>query len=149
MARLARARNQFETKLTETQADFIRRVYFAYRLQNPEAMRIRKGLRRRLAETFKVSTRTINSVIAGERWAHLRRKQMPRELLKAGNAGRRMRERTHCPLGHPYDDDNTITLLFVRADGSRGAKRQCRKCKVAWKQAKRNRLRQERINAAT
>lgn len=112
-------------------------------------MRIRKGLRRRLAETFKVSTRTINSVIAGERWAHLRGKRMPRELLKAGNMGRRMHERTHCPLGHAYDADNTIMLPFTRADGSRGTKRQCRKCKVMWKQGKRKQLRQEKLNAAT
>lgn len=119
-------------------------------MQRPEAMRIRKGLRKRLAETFKVSTRTINSIIAGERWAHLRRtKTVPREFLKAGNVGRRMLERTHCPQGHPYDEQNTIQLPFKRADGSRGVKRQCRECKSRWKTEKNHRLRQEKLNAAT
>lgn len=43
----------------------------------------------------------------------------PGENVRRGNAGKRYAERTHCPHGHPYDEDNT----YVWRGG-----RHCRTC---------------------
>lgn len=37
-------------------------------------------------------------------------------------------DRTHCPLGHPYDDENTIWVINTRNRARRS--RQCRACKL-------------------
>ena len=42
------------------------------------------------------------------------------ENIRRGDAGKRERERTHCPSGHPYDEANT----YVYPDG----RRECRTC---------------------
>lgn len=42
------------------------------------------------------------------------------ENVRRGRAGAAQRERTHCPVGHPYDEENT----YRYANGDRG----CRTC---------------------
>lgn len=47
----------------------------------------------------------------------------PGENIRRGNAGENMRSKTHCPKGHPYDEENTYQY--------RG-RRTCRACHKAW-----------------
>ena len=43
-----------------------------------------------------------------------------RENIRRGVVGEHLRRRTHCPSGHPYDDENTYR--------SRQGRRHCRTC---------------------
>jgi len=46
---------------------------------------------------------------------------------RAGKINNGMTRRTHCPQGHPYDEENTY--LYRRKDG--GVNRMCRACRNA------------------
>lgn len=46
-----------------------------------------------------------------------------RENTQRGNSGLPQRSRTHCPAGHPYDDENT----YLNAEGERN----CKECNRA------------------
>jgi len=46
------------------------------------------------------------------------------ENVRRGNAGKWQREKTHCPQGHPYSEENTYV---IPATGHR----QCRECNRA------------------
>ncbi len=44
------------------------------------------------------------------------------ENVRRGNAGKAQRERTHCPKGHPYNEENTYRA-------PKNGKRQCKECR--------------------
>lgn len=52
------------------------------------------------------------------------------ENIRRGQAGENMRQKTHCPKGHPYSGDN----LYIGGDG----KRRCRACMSATKKRRRS-----------
>lgn len=52
-----------------------------------------------------------------------------KQALKRGRVGRNWAVKTHCPAGHPYDEENTI--LFYR--NGCGPWRRCRACRRARK----------------
>ena len=62
------------------------------------------------------------------------------ENIRRGTAGQRCKERaaavTHCPQGHPYDEENT----FIRRDG----RRRCKACSAAKSRLKRQRAKETR-----
>lgn len=55
-----------------------------------------------------------------------------------GNGGKRARETTHCPKGHPYDKENTRYAKYR----SGKIKRVCRTCESARKKERRKRIKQ-------
>jgi hypothetical protein len=62
---------------------------------------------------------------------HLRAVTRRENMLRAaaaGTLGRGNREKTHCPWGHPYDEENTRWSVSI--DGK--ASRTCAKCKQGW-----------------
>ncbi len=47
------------------------------------------------------------------------------ENIRRGEGGRNMLDRTHCPKGHPYNEENTISVKKQRGK----AQRKCRVCR--------------------
>lgn len=66
------------------------------------------------------------------------------ENVRRGSSGEAQRRRhqkvTHCPQGHPYDEENT---RYVKQQGGRYIARQCKECSRAGTRAWRERKRQE------
>jgi|FLOH01.1.fsa_nt_gi hypothetical protein len=58
--------------------------------------------------------------------------------VRRGDAGKRMRDRTHCPSGHPYDDENTRWYRGMRY---------CRSCGNARSRASKARKRAAKASA--
>jgi hypothetical protein len=56
-----------------------------------------------------------------------------KERIRGGPAAPYNRDKTHCPKGHAYDEENTY---FDRNGG-----RNCKECKRQWKRDKRARVR--------
>ena len=56
------------------------------------------------------------------------------ENTRRGNSGKWQRERTHCPSGHPYDEENTYVHPV-------NGERACRTCKRLWQRAYVERMR--------
>jgi hypothetical protein len=48
--------------------------------------------------------------------------------LRGNTIGARNAQKTHCPYGHPYSNENT----YIKPDGSRA----CKKCKSQWRRRK-------------
>lgn len=51
-----------------------------------------------------------------------------------------LKQHTHCPKGHPYDELNTLVRRYRASDGSERPYRACRACLRAWGRAWYNRL---------
>lgn len=60
------------------------------------------------------------------------------ENVRRGEAGLHNPEKTHCPNGHAYTEENTLVI-----NDPRGAYRRCKKCHADYERKRRQRLRKK------